>query len=262
MSNYGRQDYEERKQARIERLQAGAEAARTEANASYKAGADMFSVIPFGQPVHGAADRNYRNRAGAKMDAGIRADKRADELEAKAKAAANNTAISADDPNCIERLREKVAVLRKKQAQAKTINAYFKKNGTVKGCEGVSDAQAEKIDEYTRQDYNLEHRPFPSFELTSINRRIKDAEARIAQIERTAGMSDEKIEYSFFTIGSDSTENRVYFEFDGKPEQNIIDRLKVYGFRYAYSSGRWQRMRTPQAWRIVKHLATEFEQAK
>lgn len=263
MSNYGRQDYDERRQARIERLQAGAEAAKTEAAAHYQAGADMFGAIPFGQPVHGNADRNYRERAAAKMEAGMKADERAGRLEARAEAAAKNTAISSDDPNSIEKLREKIEHLRKAQAQAKAMNAYFKKHGTMKGFEGcgihLSDEAAEKIDENTRSNWNLEHRPFPSYELTSLNQRIKAAEARIAQIERTAAMSDEVMEFNGFTIGCDSEENRVYFDFDEKPVQSIIDVLKSYGFRYAYSSGRWQRLRTPQAWQTVKRLASEFD---
>lgn len=260
MSNYGRQDYDERRQARIDRLQAGAEAAKQEANAHFQAGAEMFDAIPFGQPVHGSADRNYRERAAAKMEAGVKADERAGRLEARAEAAANNTAISSDDPNSVEKLREKIEHLRKKQTQAKAMNAYFKKHGTVKGFEGLSDEAAEKIDENTRSSWNFEHRPFPSFELTSYNRRIKAAEDRIKQIESAAAMADEVIEFDGFIIGCDSDENRVYFEFDGKPAQSIIDKLKIYGFHYAYNSGRWQRLKTPQAWRTVKQLATEFNE--
>ena len=91
-------DYEERKQARINRLHEKAGRARAESHSLYKQSTDMASAIPVGQPVHGPADRKYRDKIGRKMDQSIAASDKADYYERRAEAAENNTAISSYDP--------------------------------------------------------------------------------------------------------------------------------------------------------------------
>ena len=53
----------------------------------------MASVIPMGQPVHGKADRNYREKIWNKMGQSVKASEKADYYERKAEAAENNNAI-------------------------------------------------------------------------------------------------------------------------------------------------------------------------
>ena len=50
-------DYEKRKQDRIVHYRERAARSRSESNALSRQASDMASAIPFGQPVHGAADR-------------------------------------------------------------------------------------------------------------------------------------------------------------------------------------------------------------
>ena len=123
-------DYEERKQARIDRLHEKAEKARAESHSLFKQSTDMASAIPAGQPVHGPADRRYREKIGRKMDQSIAALEKADYYERKAQAAENNTAISSDDPEALAKLKEKLEDLQISQTRMKQINAYYKKNGT------------------------------------------------------------------------------------------------------------------------------------
>ena len=119
--------YEERKQARIERLQERAERARTESDRLLDAGRQALDAIPFGQPIlighySEKRDRNYRNRAVGKIDKAIALDKQADDLERRAESAASNRAISSDDPNAPDKLRERIAELERKQERMKATN--------------------------------------------------------------------------------------------------------------------------------------------
>jgi hypothetical protein len=50
-----------------------------------------------------------------------------------------NNAISSDDPKAIEKLTEKLQKCEELQTLMKKANAHYKKYGTVKGCEGISD---------------------------------------------------------------------------------------------------------------------------
>lgn len=56
-----------------------------------------------------------------------------------------NNAISSDDPKAVEKLTEKLNKCEKEQEFMKKVNAYYKKNGTVIGCEGVSDELADML---------------------------------------------------------------------------------------------------------------------
>ena len=60
-------EYEQKKQERIDRLREKASKARAQSDALSRQSWDMISAIPSGQPVMGAADARYRERAGNKM---------------------------------------------------------------------------------------------------------------------------------------------------------------------------------------------------
>ena len=58
-----------------------------------------------------------------------------------------NNAISSDDPQAIEKLTEKLQKCEELQTLMKKANAHYKKYGTVKGCEGISDEKAENMED-------------------------------------------------------------------------------------------------------------------
>ena len=65
--------YEERQAARKARYEARAAAAAAESTEKANLSHKMASAIPFGQPVHGPRDRNYRDKIGKQMDKAIKA---------------------------------------------------------------------------------------------------------------------------------------------------------------------------------------------
>ena len=62
-----------------------------------------------------------------------------------------NNAISSDDLKAIEKLTEKLHKCEELQTLMKKANAHYKKYGTVKGCEGISDEKAENLDTIVRR---------------------------------------------------------------------------------------------------------------
>src|SRR3954467_2031862 len=97
--------YEEKQEAKKQRLQKRVAKIRVEAEEKSKAGWDALQAIPFGQPIllgHYSArgDRAYRSRAIGKIDRSVEMQKEADALAAKAESIGAG-GISSDDPEVV-----------------------------------------------------------------------------------------------------------------------------------------------------------------
>lgn len=260
----GRQDYEERKQERIERLENAAIRASNESKALNKRSDELVSQIPMGQPIitgRGAATRadiNRREKSWALVGKAIEADNKASYYAEAADNAKNNTAISSDDPNSIEKLKAKVDSLTAEKEFYKAINAYHRKHNTCKGFVGadgaISDEQAEELDEEAKNGFCTEGRPVASFTITNLNQRIKAAQERIKRLEATDEMPATQILYAFGKIESNPETNRVAITFNERIPDEWVAKLKLYGFKWAYSVGKWQRMRSSYSLQTAKEV--------
>lgn len=253
----GRQDYEERKEARIVRFEYAASKARAESADANKRSSDLVKDIPFGQPnIEGRpALPKMREKSWNLLGKSIELNKKADYYAQCAEVAENNMAISSDDPNSIAKLEEKIAKLKKYQIYAKKLNTYYKKNGTAKGFENTTDTDAAKIDMDSQAKYNYEKRPFPSYELTSINQRIKTAQKRINEIKTVESMPAETIKYEgVCELVSNADINRVTIEFYIDLTEEQVKKIKSYGFKWSYTNKKWQRLRSPYALRLAKDI--------
>lgn len=239
-------DYEERKQARIDRLHEKADKARAESHSLYKQSTDMASAIPFGQPVHGPADRKYRDKIGRKMDQSIAASDKADYYERRAEAAENNTAISSDDPEALAKLKEKLEDLQISQTRMKQINAYYKKNGTCRGFHGLSDELADKLVEDI-QYHPWDKRPFGSYALANNNQNINAVKKRIEQLTEAKELGYQGWEFNGGKVVANADMNRLQIFFDAIPDEEVRKELKGRGFKWARSVGVWQRQLTDNA---------------
>lgn len=225
----GREDYEERKQARIDRLNAAADKAAKERDQKYKISHDLVKDIPLGQPniIGRNALPRLREKSGNAMEQAARLDEKAKYYSDKADAAENNTAISSDDPTAIEKLRAKIAELEAKRERVKAANKEARKNGT---------SQAEW------------------YVLPYLARDIKAAKERIAKLEQVEQMPDEIIQFEWGKIESDSYTNRVIIRFDERQSEEVTRELKSNGFRWSPSNCGWQRLRSTTALRIACRL--------
>jgi hypothetical protein len=98
--------YEEKQAARRERYEELSDKAQKSSDSYAKTGKEMFDVIPFGQPIHGQRDRNYRDNAWGKFEKSWKEQEKANYYADKA-ASVGKAGISADDANAIAKLAQK-----------------------------------------------------------------------------------------------------------------------------------------------------------
>lgn len=252
----GREDYEARRQARIDRLRAAEGRARERSDAEYKRSHDLVKDIPLGQPniIGRPGLPNLRAKSMRAMDRSLEQDRKAEYYAGRAEAAENNTAISSDDPDAIEKLEAKIAELESQQQRMKAINKYYRKHKTCVGFEGLSDKEAKKLDKQKEAGYPWETAPYPSYELSSVNRKIKDAKARIEKLRKIDAMPAEIIEFGHGEIESDPETNRIIIRFDERQGEDMVTALKSNGFRWTPSMTAWTRQRNQNALRAAKRI--------
>lgn len=164
---------------------------------------------------------------------------------------AHTLAVKSDDPEVLDFLRAKLAGLEEAHALMVSANAYYRKNKTLKGFEGIP---ADTMAWITRPGVYLPGgrngdgsplafygKPFPTYELTSSNASIKRAKERIAKLEAAKAAQPVEDEHDGYTYRENAEVMRVQFQFDGKPDEETRALLKRNGFRWAPSQGVWQR---------------------
>ena len=94
--------------------------------------------------------------------------------------------ISADDPQAIAKLKDKLEHLQAAQQMMKDINAYYRKHKTLDGCTILAPEEMEKIKSDMAQSWHLEDKPFASYSLTNNNAEISRVKKRIEELEKKA----------------------------------------------------------------------------
>lgn len=245
-------DYEERKQARIDRYRERAEQARQESRELSRESISMLEHIPPGQPilVGHHSERGHRKlleRSDRKMEQSIAASEKAAYYEHKAEAAERNTAIFSDDPEALTKLNKKLKSLQVAQTRMKQINAYYRKHGTCQGFHGLSDEQAEKLDDRVRNGYSWEKAPYPAYALSNNNQEIRRLKERIKQLTQAREVGYQGWEFEGGKVVANAENNRLQIFFDEIPSPELRQELKSRGFRWARSEGAWQRQLTDNA---------------
>ena len=190
-----RMTYRERREARAERLRGWADKRTAKAAARF-AGVDAIADgIPFGQPIlvgHHSERRARRDQD--RIHSGMRAAiddtrtaeamrSRADNIEA---AAAH--AIYTDDPDAIERLRERIGELEAQRARIGAYNAACRKAGraTAEAVALLDEAQRRDLDSIARfASYQLRDcGAFPAYATSNLSGNIARQRERLARLER------------------------------------------------------------------------------
>lgn len=164
---------------------------------------------------------------------------------------AHTLAVKSDDPEVLDFLRAKLAGLEEAHALMVSANAYYRKNKTLEGFEGIP---ADTIAWITRPGVYLPGgrngdgsplafygKPFPTYELTNSNANIKRVKQRIETLESVKASKPIEEEHDGYTYRENAEAMRVQFQFDGKPDDETRALLKRNGFRWAPSLGVWQR---------------------
>lgn len=155
--------------------------------------------------------------------------------------------IKSGDSDAVEQLKKKLEKAEAWQAEMKAANAYYRKNKTLKGYKSYSDEKAAELDKAIQEGiYGV---PFPSFELTNNNAKIRNTKARLKQLEtakNTAKTAENTQSDKYTALPFKVVENaeimRLQLFFDDKPDAETRTILKKHGFRFAPSQNNaWQR---------------------
>lgn len=249
-------EYEQRKQRRIERYKARADKARQDSDDRHQAARQISDRIPFGQPIlighHSeAGHRRDLDRIDGHMRKSVEAVNKAEHYANKAEAAAKNRAISSDDPEALTKLREKLEELEELHRRMKAMNAahrkflkdpsYLAETGEHPHPSGLSPRDRERVRNY-RQEYSWLPHPFSSATLQNNLANIKRVQERIVELEQRATEPEsEPVEGEGFRIFEDKEWGRILIEFDGKPPEDVRKYLKLHGWRWARSRLAWVR---------------------
>ena len=262
----GRTDYEERKDQKIEYFNEKAEKAETEANAQHEKARNIGSAIPLGQPILVGHHSEGRHRADIKrIDTAYRkaaeAFDKAEYYNNRADTLENNSAISGDDPEAVNRYKAKLAGLEQGQEEMKKVNAYWRKHKKLQGCPELSEEQAAKLDEKMKTAYLCVQRngPFEDWCLKNNNAEIRRIKEKLEILTRLDGIAEEKITFNGGELRVNVDINRVQFLFPSKPSEEVRSLLKKNGFRWAPSESAWQRQKTIVAIRVAKDLVPRLE---
>jgi len=246
--------YEEKKQNRIDRYNDLATKALKSAQNHEKISNDLVSGIPFGQPIlvghHSEkAHRNRLTKSQTHMFKACDDTRKARYYEDKAKAAANNTAISLDDPEAITKLEGKIQKAEKSQTIMKMANKIIKSKPRNERTEekitsmiklGLSSSQSEEI---FKPDF-AGRVGFASYSLTNNNANIKRMKQRLAVLQSNLDKETTTVEHEGFKVVENVEENRIQIIFDNKETylklcKNI--KLRSEGFKYSKHNNAWQR---------------------
>lgn len=272
--------YEEKQEVRRARLEAAADRAEGRAEAAYNRAdlSEEASGIPLGQPIlvgHHSERRHRRaiERAHKAMDNCMAEGKRAADLRAKA-ASVGSGGISSDDPEALQKLKEKLSRLEGKQAFMKEGNKLVRrviKNGAPENEEALQDlaAQLNALEpawgvaatrELLKPQWgNAGPVGFPPYRLQNNGAEIRRLKKRITQLEKASDLDTRRhVFQGFCEVIENSEENRLQFIFEGKPAAETRALLKGHGFKWAPSQGAWQRKLTGNARYSAKLLLKEL----
>ena len=252
--------YEEKQEARRQRLNDRADRLQSESSRNYQEAREMGDRIPLGQPIlvghHSEKrDRNNRDRMGAKYDRSMEQRQQAEETRRRAEAVGTG-GISSDDPEAVAKLRDKVERAKRWQEHMKAANKAVRLKDTAKGDRqlaelGYGPAEIAKL----RAPDFMGRIGYPGFELTNNGANIRRMEQRVEKLERLAGDETSTETVGGIEIVDNVEENRVQIAFPGKPAAEIRTLLKSWGFRWARSLGVWQRHRSGAALHQAREIA-------
>ncbi len=250
-------EYEMKREARIERMKERAERAQSASSAAYAGAKAIADRIPLGQPILVGHHSEKRHRWDAvRIHNGFAKSfelaKEAEDLQRRASAAKTSTAVSSDDPEAATKLKAKLESIEIDRARMVAANKAVRSKDPIQGLLviGLPEQAAKRLLEPDCMGYV----GFPPYALRNLTGEAARLRKRIAELEAKATRPiPEPVEGPGVRI--EESENRVRIHFEGKPGEDVRSKLKGTGFRWSPTAGTWQRQASPGAWYEAKRIA-------
>lgn len=162
--------------------------------------------------------------------------------------------ISADDPQAVQKLENKLAGLEQSQETMKAINAYYRKNKTLDGCPHLSPENIEKLKASMAQGYHLEGKPYPTWALSNNSAEIRRLKSRIKDLSQKQTIGYVGWEFAVGKVEANTEVNRLQIFFEEKPDEAMRAELKNNGFRWSPNAEAWQRQLTDNAYFAANYI--------
>jgi len=246
-------EYEAKQEARREQYEQLARKNNAEARSRQGEAMKQLSIIPPGQPIlvghHSeAGHRAHLKRIDNHFRKASEATDKAEYYEQKAKGVGTG-GISSDDPEAIQKLRDKLAGMEASQEHMKRINKIhraYKKDPASLDKHELTDKERELITTY-EPEYSWIPSPYAPYQMQNNNGNMKRVRDRIKRLESLATLDTTTKEHGEIEIVCNTEANRVQILFPGKSSEAVRKQLKRYGFRWAPSNKAWQRHLTNAA---------------
>ncbi len=254
-------NFEENRQARIERYEDRAAKAESASESAFKTADQLSECFWGGQPIlvghHSEARaRRTQEKMHNNMRKGLDLADKAKHYAGRAQSAASNTAIFSDDPNATEKLAEKIERLEARQEMMKAANKLAQK-GDAEGLAALGYSPA-SINTMLNPTYSFEKRGYQTWELSNNSANIRRLKDRLKQQTALESRETVETETNGVRIVDNVDENRTQMFFDGKPSDDIRHKLKRAGFRWSPSQGAWQRHLSNGARYQAEQIAKEL----
>jgi len=151
-------------------------------------------------------------------------------------------AISASDPQAVEKLTAKLEQCEKLQETMKGVNAYFKKNGHCMGAPGLTDEQAVKIDKRIETArYEWDKTPYSDYNLKYNYAEIKRLKERIEKITYNKEVGFNGWEFAGGRAEANKELNRLQIFFDTRTNKETHSAMRRAGFVFSHANNAYQR---------------------
>ena len=167
--------------------------------------------------------------------------------------------ILSKNQDAVELLEEKIAKLEEEHKQKLYWNKYYKKNGTLKGAEGLSDKQIEIVEDFVRRNPS-----FAPFSVTNDTANIRRYKQRLEKM-KAAKATGTKIEAvndennnELFKVVKNTELMRLQLIFTDKPNDEVRTILKKNSFRWSPKNNAWQRQLTENGMFALKRVVNEI----
>lgn len=205
----GRSDYEERKKQRIERYKELSMKAQERSSRYSNSNANRILQIAPGQPIlvgHHSEKKHRKliKRAQDDIRKSIEEDNKSKFYKERVITAENSKVIYSDDPQAINKLKEKLERLENERASIKA-------------------------------------REHSTWELTNIGATIRETKKRIERLEKLDNIDFKEINLENGKVIHNKEINRIQFLFDNIPDEETRKTLKSHGFRWSRYEKAWQR---------------------